>query len=605
MADVSDKVGSVADQIVDPSGSEEPPPDELNAVARENALKVERNRRRAERRADVADLAAVSDDEPLIEVTSRTTSPAPAPPETPSSVDPSSSLATHPALQNIDIIRTICLYVHDGSLPALASTCRIFEHPALDVLWRNLQSVQPLVKCLPSDLFSIEKGHIVLLKPLDTKMWDILHKYTSRVHSITQSGRLAVIEPLGSVMLSCPSAPASLFPNLRRLIWHDADGTHCAAEFLRMALVPTLEYLKIQISSASSIFLSVLSSLGTFCPNLQTMIVNLSPSAINRDDLLQKASPFISQSISQLQRLQRLFVWDLGNQGMKHVMQLQALQRLWLDLSVPSTWGKRSHLRFPGFQNLDRLDLFIDNLEHATDFLSSLQVIRCKKITIHFELTTVNSSASKSTTPSPFFSILGKICDHDNLESFAIPETPENIHTKPSVFAPLHKCRNLTRLLIEHSWKISMTDQELCQLVRGWPKLQVLSFSKFVTIDDTTIPTFHGLISLLQLCPALTSLTLVVDATTLDGIDFRSPGGGACSRDLKELVLSNSPIKSPLNVALIFSGLFPNLQEVDLDCWDSAPATLPRQSQAVKKQWEEVNLTLFSFSVVKERRVEV
>lgn len=43
MADVSDDRGSVADQIND---SEETSPDELNAVARENALRVERNRRR-------------------------------------------------------------------------------------------------------------------------------------------------------------------------------------------------------------------------------------------------------------------------------------------------------------------------------------------------------------------------------------------------------------------------------------------------------------------------------------------------------------------------------------------------------------------------------
>ncbi|KAG2125761.1 hypothetical protein DEU56DRAFT_916378 [Suillus clintonianus] len=187
MADMSDDGRSVADTIDNLSGSEEISSDELNPIARENALRAERNRRRAERRTDAADLVAVSDDEPLmIEVPSRSTSSTPSPPETPSSVDPSPSLATHPALQNIDIICIICSYVHDGSLPALASTCRIFERPALDVLWRNLESVEPLIKCLPSDLFGIEQGHMVLLKPLDAKMWGILCKYTSRVHSIAQ-----------------------------------------------------------------------------------------------------------------------------------------------------------------------------------------------------------------------------------------------------------------------------------------------------------------------------------------------------------------------------------------------------------------------------------
>jgi len=39
----------------------------------------------------------------------------------------------------------------------LASTCHTFEYLALDgVLWRNRQSVEPLVGCLPSDLFGLE-----------------------------------------------------------------------------------------------------------------------------------------------------------------------------------------------------------------------------------------------------------------------------------------------------------------------------------------------------------------------------------------------------------------------------------------------------------------
>lgn len=514
MADVLDDGGSVADQIDD---SEETSPDELNAVARENAQRVERNRRRAERRADVADLAAISDDESLIGTPSRTTSPTPSTPKTgPSSVDSSPSLAMHPALQNFDIICTICLYVHYKSLPALASTCRIFERPALDVLWKNLQSVEPLVKCLPSDLFGTELGRMVLLKPLDAKTWGILYKYTSRVHSITQSDRLTVIEPLGSLMLSCPSAPASLFPNLRRLQW-DADGTQCAAEFLRMAFVPTLLSLNMHISSASSIFLSVLSSLGTLCPHLQALNMWL-PSTPS--DLVRKTSPFVAQSILQLRCLEVLQVWDLGYQGNEHLMQLPALDTLWLDLKTSSAWERQSLLQSPGFHNLNSLILFIDNFKYASDFLRSLQVIDSKNIGISFTAahpstssstplsqffsTAAHPSTSSSTTLSQFFTILGETCDHNNLLSFSLLRSTK-VSTNPDIFKPLYTCHNLTQLLVERSWDISMADEELCQLVRGWPKLQVLSISRFVAVNETTIPTFHGLISLLQLCPVLTS----------------------------------------------------------------------------------------------------
>ncbi|KAG2343855.1 hypothetical protein BDR05DRAFT_1059388 [Suillus weaverae] len=564
MADVSDDDGSVADQIDD---SEETSSDELNAVVRKDAS--------------------------------------------------SPSLAMHPALQNFDIICTICLYVHHRSLPALASTSRIFERPALDVLWRNLQSMEPLVKCLPSDLFGIELGRMVLLKPLDARIWGILCKYTSRVHSITQSDRSAVIEPLGSLMLSCPSTPASLFPNLRKLEWH-TDGTHCAAEFLRMAFVPTLLSLDMQISSPSTIFLSVLSSLGTLCPDLQIMNIlfpsathdNLFPSA-TRDilfpsathDLLRKTSPFVAQSISQLHRLQGLFVWDLGNQGNEHLMQLPALRTLWLDLKTSSAWGRRSPLQLPGFRDLDSLILLIDNLEHASHFLSSLQVIESENIGIRS--TAAHPSTRSSTTLSQFFAILGETCDHNNLISFSLLESTK-VSTNLDIFKPLYTCHNLTRLLVEHSWNISMADEDLCQLVRGWPKLQVLNISRFVAINETAIPTFHGLISLLGLCPALTSITLVIDTTELDGIDLKTPGGGICNNHLEKLVLTNSPMESPLNVALILSGLFPNLLKVDLGCWDSAPKNLlpPKQSATQLEQWQAVNLFLLGFSVVRERFTE-
>jgi len=68
----------------------------------------------------------------------------------------------HPALQNLEVICTISLYVEHRTLPALASTCRKFEHPALNVLWKDLHSgLIPLVNCLPSGLFGRDHGCLV------------------------------------------------------------------------------------------------------------------------------------------------------------------------------------------------------------------------------------------------------------------------------------------------------------------------------------------------------------------------------------------------------------------------------------------------------------
>ncbi|KAG1751463.1 uncharacterized protein EDB91DRAFT_1105686 [Suillus paluster] len=505
-------------------------------------------------------------------------------------------MAMHPALRNPEVIYTISSYTEHGSIPALASTCRAFERPALNVLWRDLQSVEPLIRCLISeDLFDTVqydhddfKEHMVLQKPLDDKMWDTLCKYTSRVHSITQSGNSMFIESLCLLMLSCPSASAAskLFPNLVKLTWN-ADGTKDAAEFLRMAFVPSLVIFNMHISSASSAFLAVLSSLGTSCPSLQVLNSRIPRTT----DSSHKTSPFITQSISQLHHLQSLTVCDLGIQGIQQVMQLRALHFLSLDFRKSSAWDMKTHLDPPGFRDLHHLDLSFDTPEHASNFLSSLPVVRSKKIKIGFTPRAARSSTSEFNTVSQFFATIQEKCDNDKLESFTLYGFSGKLHASPDVFTPLHACRNLTRLLIDRGCDISI----------AWPKLEVLSISRYVDIDDIAVPTFHGLISLLRLCPALTSLALVIDTTKQKRIDLTHPGNGSRHENLETLVLGNSPIKSPRNVALILSGLFPRLEGVNLECWDTISMdSLPRKKSEMR-QWESVNTFLGGFSIVKER----
>jgi hypothetical protein len=42
------------------------------------------------------------------------------------------------------------------TVASLASTCRTFKEPALDVLWENISGVKPLLSCLPESV--VQKG---------------------------------------------------------------------------------------------------------------------------------------------------------------------------------------------------------------------------------------------------------------------------------------------------------------------------------------------------------------------------------------------------------------------------------------------------------------
>ncbi|KAG2349553.1 hypothetical protein BDR05DRAFT_237615 [Suillus weaverae] len=254
------------------------------------------------------------------------------------------------------------------------------------------------------------------------------------------------------------------------------------------------------------------------------MTVKVAHTSDTTDDSLHKIPPFIIQSISQLHHLHTLSVWDLGHKGMECLMQLRALQSLSLDLTASSSWGTLPQVQFLAFQDLTSLNLSTRTVQHASNFFRSLQIVRSREINIDFTSLPPGLPASRSTILSQFLAILQERCDNDKLESFSLNQ-PGKKSMQSSIFTSLHAFRNLTQLVIRVGCNSSMSDEELCQLVRAWPKLQVLKLSSYNTI--IILPTFHGLIGLLRLCPALTSLSLAIDATELDGIDLKCPGGGA------------------------------------------------------------------------------
>jgi hypothetical protein len=210
------------------------------------------------------------------------------------------------------------------------------------------------------------------------------------------------------------------------------------------------------------------------------------------------------------------------------------------------------------------------------NFLSSLTIVRTKITIVGLVPQAAKAPARVSTTLSQFLAMFQERCDNNELDSFIFMAT-KLTRTDSGVFVPLRAFSNLTHLDLWMCFDISMSDEELCYLTGAWPKLRVLKISCCITVDSDTavVPTFHGLICLLRLCPALTSLALVIDTTKLDGIDLKCPGGEHFTNHLKDLTLGNSIIDSPLNAALILSGLFPHLGQVNLNCWDTATSVNP------------------------------
>ncbi|KAG2127724.1 uncharacterized protein EDB93DRAFT_1186129 [Suillus bovinus] len=107
--------------------------------------------------------------------------------------------------------------------------------------------------------------------------------------------------------------------------------------------------------------------------------------------------------------------------------------------------------------------------------------------------------------------------------------------------------------------------------------------------------TFHGLISLLRLCPNLYYFDLALDATKLDDLQGDEPGGGVCNRLVKYARLIDSPISDPEVVARILFAILP-----ELDPLAGPNALLPAPPQHLPAH----NMTPHKWNIVRQKIME-
>ncbi|KAI0764346.1 hypothetical protein BD413DRAFT_673428 [Trametes elegans] len=110
------------------------------------------------------------------------------------------------------------------TLARAARVCRAFSEPALDVLWRNVDSVVHLLSLLPA--FALSRGHgddeglgdYCLMGEVTENDWTNLRRYASRVRSLTMESAKHLP---GTIWVSladwCQRSSSPFLPNLARL----------------------------------------------------------------------------------------------------------------------------------------------------------------------------------------------------------------------------------------------------------------------------------------------------------------------------------------------------------------------------------------------------
>ncbi|KIJ61998.1 hypothetical protein HYDPIDRAFT_30819 [Hydnomerulius pinastri MD-312] len=464
-----------------------------------------------------------------------------------------------------------------GALAALAQTCRTLSDPALDLLWRRLHGLEPIVRCLRGMDGGLYRR---AMHVFSDEEWGVLQRYVPRVQELTvdkwsEEWSLKILRSL----MFCTTP---LLPNLRQLRW--VCGQEADVVYIRPLLSPTITYLDVTFGYYDTgTALPFLQSCHRLCPNLNSIRFRYEH---------QHMATEVSRAICRAQNLESIDCGLIDVAAFTHIAQSLTLKSLsaWLpndrsdrleNLRAMRDLAWHSSHDLVPFRNVKVINLHIEDLSFMIPLLQPHnQLFNNISLTFHVVPTTVILHA--------FFSALGSTPRQGSVRRVELRQLTTldaNIdrHYEPLIYdslCPLLSFPHLRELVLELDNPVSLNDEELMMLARAWPRLEVFKIncrSGWRVHSSANPLTLKGLVSLLRLCPMLCELGLSLDVrdVPLPSIDPRalqvldSPSSeaqqgpwGVRNTSVTLLQLSDSPIKDPALVATFLAEILPSLEAV-------------------------------------------
>ncbi|OJA13364.1 hypothetical protein AZE42_04504 [Rhizopogon vesiculosus] len=219
-----------------------------------------------------------------------------------------------------------------STIAALARTCRAFKEPALDVLWKNMDRLKPLISYLPEGVKVATNGEMSLRRPPFAEEWMIFSQYAHRIHSLTiyYAGLDEISDLVAEALAFAPSSV--MLPNLRTLEW--LDDRDSFFPLLRTLLVPTITSITLSARlwlpwKPSSSKSAVLASLGSRCPSIRKLHCVYGDSC----EISDTVSDTVSEAVRGYHKLVHLTTGVLDAQALTHLASLPSLKSLCFLLS--------------------------------------------------------------------------------------------------------------------------------------------------------------------------------------------------------------------------------------------------------------------------------
>ncbi|EIW81799.1 hypothetical protein CONPUDRAFT_143481 [Coniophora puteana RWD-64-598 SS2] len=501
--------------------------------------------------------------------------------------------AMHPALDIVELLRHIFGYLNEDfditsgcvngrTLSALARTCQTFKEPALDALWENLSSLDPLIKCLPEGsqklvelprlyqwvLAEAPRFRLAFSQPLTGADWLIIRNYANRVRGFYMTSLdLDYLDVLLELSLG-PSEMLPLFPNTRHLEW-TVTHTHFRP-YMRMFLPSTLESLRFAISSNSGRGdASILAAIGSLCPSLKKVDVDFSKN-------VEGGLEAFSRSVCNWKHLVSLRCMDITDAALAHVAGLSALRDLSVTLPpVTSFRAIRSQIEGNAFENLRALEMRAESLDVFVALASEMTLSL-----VDTKLMIVDNGCSESAKDAfmvlsnssrPLYSL--KIHGWGDDTFIPMPlNSSQHIRGRTvtiSTFRPLFKFGELRILDVDFKCSTVFTNSDIIDLARSFPLLEKLSLNVEHGWEVPSAITYSGIFSVASICPHLQDLGVEFDATgtdqaelLLDTFPEDEQTQVSPNANIKFLGVANSRIEDVIATVKLLLRFFPNIEHI-------------------------------------------
>ncbi|KAG2123479.1 hypothetical protein DEU56DRAFT_49625 [Suillus clintonianus] len=485
----------------------------------------------------------------------------------------------HQCLRIAELFDIICKRVlatgHQSSLAALCRTCRLFHEPALNVLYNSLESLRPLLFCIPA-IVRIGK-RITTFKELRLSDWQRMQFYAKRVHSlrVNDQEEFVIDKTILHALATSPFAPP-MFTHLKRLWW--SNNSADALPLLCSLVNARLEWLILH-DLDSRLLPRVIPHITSGSNSLHVVCF---PAKYSMRDI----HPDMFQSWRNLQSLVCGLVDDTM---LYHLATYSKLTHLTIQVDEKNDYSSLMKLAGqPVFPALQGLDITATHTLHCVHILEIAELPSLRSLRIH--------STEEGLTNAEVhqcFRLISRQCP--SLRDLRIkelqispPEFPIGYIITFDTLKTLFLLRHLEALHLDTTCTFALDDKELAQLADMWLKLRALELGIENGWRQPSKITLQGFAELLRRCPVLSVVGFAMNAWAPD-IDDRRPGCGVRRNGLEVLRVADSKITDPLSVAAFLSDVVPNAEITGYDIEYDMTGTFNTRMM-YRERWEEVSM---------------